>query len=110
MEENTVEKCDIKAAREQAEVQLEDFHRNIAIAKAERGHVRQGLAAANTLTLVIESYHGSEWADEIGTVESQSITDRLISREAYITREIEKMKTSVKILEKNIEIYQVRDA
>lgn len=81
---------------------------SLSDAKAERKALRQGITAGNTITMIVESYHGFPWADEIGTVESQAITNKLVRREAHINREIARFKEAIKVMSKSLENYDVR--
>jgi len=79
---------------------------SIADAKSERGAVLHAIRGSTAITMVIESYHGFPWADEIGTVESQAITSSLVRRAAWLDREIKKYKAAIKSMTNNLNSYE----
>jgi hypothetical protein len=102
-----MEKQAIMEAMEKTRADLSEMEISLANAKAERKGLRQAIGAGNTITQVIESYHGFDWADEIGTVESQEIVNKLVRRKSHVNREIGRFKAAIKVMTKNLEIYEV---
>jgi len=92
----------------QVRADLAEMEISFSDAKAERKSLRQAITAGNTITMIIESYHGFPWADEIGTETMQATTKELVRRESHINREIAKYKAAIKTMTKNMESYDVR--
>ncbi len=101
---------EIKRAIEQVKQELEGLQVSLSDAKAERKAVRQAINGANTITQVIESYHGIEWADEIGSEDSQKIAATLVRREAWLDREIARYKDAVKARTASLTKYEIAAA
>jgi len=99
----------IKNAIKQVRAELEEFQVSLSDAKAERKAIRQAINGTNTVTMVIESYHGFSWADEIGTVESQATSGKLAKREAWLDREIGRFKEVIKVRNASLSKYEIAE-
>lgn len=79
----------------------------ISDGKSELKNLRKAISGYNAGVTIIESYHGIDWADEIGTDATQEIAAKLARREAFVVREIGKLKGRIKTLEKSLEKWGV---
>lgn len=99
-------KQEILDAIEQTKKEIEQAEIYMADAKAERTAVRKAINAGNVIVMVLESYHGIPWADELGTEATQQLTENLVRREAHLNREIARLKAAIRIMNANIETYE----
>jgi len=97
---------EIRSAMEQVREELDTYIVSLSDTKTERRAIRQAIIGGNAITNVIESYHGSEWADKIGSEMSQQIVNELARREAWLDREISRFKDTIKTLTANLTKYE----
>jgi hypothetical protein len=104
-----MEDDNFEVAIEKTRAELAEMVIASADAKAERRAIRQAINGGNAIVQVIESYHGFSWADEIGSNATQETVNKLVKRGAWLDREIARFKNAIKIMTKNLEIYDAND-
>ena len=98
----------IKNAIEAVRTELEDLQISLSDAKAERKGIRRAISGGNSIVSLIESYHGFEWADTIGSETSQQVVNQLVKREAWLDREISRFKDAIKTRTVSLARYEMK--
>lgn len=101
---------EIRNAMEQVREELDAFIVSLSDTKTERRAVRAAIIGGNVVTCLIESYHGFDWADKIGSEAQQQIVNDLVRREAWLDREIARFKEAIKVRMANLAKYEAMEA
>jgi aspartate ammonia-lyase len=98
----------IKNAIESVRAELEDLQISLSDTKAERKAIRHAISGGNAIVSLIESYHGFEWADKIGSEASQQTVNELVRREAWLDREISRFRDAIKARTISLTKYEMK--